>query len=378
VTTYLAPTPEQQALRTMLRSFFAERWSEPELRRVAASESGHDPALWTAMASELGLHGLAVPEELGGGGFEFADQLVVFEEMGRALVGGPFFASVAMAAPLLAALRPDPARDALLADVAAGEKIATVAVSERPTQWDARAVEATATPGADGSFEVSGAKLFVLDGQLAHALLVVARTSAGTAVLLVEPGARGLRVEPMTTIDPTRRQARVLMDSTPARLLTPGYDASAAVQSMCQHAAVALAAEQVGGAQYVLEMAVQYATVREQFGRTIGSFQAVKHQLADLLVQVEAARAALAHAVAAWSDEDGRARAASVAKAFCSEVFVEAADRNIHVHGGIGFTWEHPAHFYFKRALTGEVLLGGPRQHREMIVVDLLAPLEAR
>jgi alkylation response protein AidB-like acyl-CoA dehydrogenase len=375
---YRPPTEEQLALRATLRAFFAERWPETEVRQAAASETGHDPTLWRSMADDLGLHGLAIAESLGGGGFGFVDLLVVFEEMGRALVGGPFFASVGLAAPLLAALGPDPRRDDLLAGIASGTRIATVAVSEQPTRWDARGIATTAI-GSGTDRTVSGTKLFVLDGLLADVLLVVAVVNEGIGVLVVDPDAPGVRVESMQTIDATRRQARVFLDRTPARMLCPGHDAAGAVASMCQHGAVALAAEQVGGSQRVLEMAVAYAKVREQFGRTIGGFQAIKHQLSDLLVSVEAGRAALAHAVAAWQgDPDQRARAASVAKAFCSDVFVDAADRNIHVHGGIGFTWEHPAHLFYKRAVSGEVMLGAPREHREMIAAGLLEPREGR
>jgi alkylation response protein AidB-like acyl-CoA dehydrogenase len=372
MTSYAAPTEEQQALRTTLRAFFRERWPETELRASLELEDGHPRALWDAMADELGLHGIAVPEELGGSGFEFADLLVALEEMGAVLVGGPFFASVAVAAPLLLALPGSADARAEVEAVATGSRVATVAVAERPTRWDTEAI-GTRVDGAGPERRVTGEKLFVLAAEVADTFLVVGRLADGQpAVLAVEPGP-GVDVEPMRTVDLTRRQARVRFDAAAGQLLASGATAQRAVAAMTSAACVALAAEQVGGAQRVVRMAAEYAQVREQFGRPIGSFQAIKHQLSDALVGVEAARAALAHAAGAHGTP-GSARAASVAKAFCSEVYSAAAETTIHVHGGIGFTWEHLAHLYYKRAVTSEVLFGGPRHHRELIARSLLAP----
>ncbi|QIG43725.1 acyl-CoA/acyl-ACP dehydrogenase [Nocardioides anomalus] len=372
MTTYLPPTEEQQALRGTLRVFFRERWPETELRASLELADGHPRGLWRAMADELGLHGVAVPEELGGSGFDYADLLVVLEEMGSALVGGPFFASVALAAPLLLALPDSADVRAELDGVATGARVATVAVAEQPTRWHADTF-GTRVEGAGPERRVTGEKLFVLAAEVADTFLVLGRLPDGQpAVLAVEPGA-GVGVEPMRTVDLTRRQARVRFDGALGHLLATGAAAEEAVATMTSYACVALAAEQVGGAQRVVRMASEYAQVREQFGRPIGAFQAIKHQLSDALVAVEAARAALAHAGAAYGTP-GFARAASVAKAFCSEVYSAAAETTIHVHGGIGFTWEHPAHLYYKRAVTSEVLLGGPRQHREQIAQSLLAP----
>ncbi|RAY16591.1 acyl-CoA dehydrogenase [Actinomadura craniellae] len=371
----LAPTEEQEALRATLRSFFAERWPEEELRAAAGSAHGHDPRLWKAMAEDLGLHGLAIPEDLGGGGFTYPDLLVVFEEMGRALVAGPFFTSVAMASTLLLALPDRDAQERLLPGIAAGERIATVAAVETPTSWDAVRIAAEAT-GTGATRTVTGEKLFVLDAEVADVLLVLVRTEHGTGVAEVGTAAPGVRVEPMATVDPTRRQARVVFESAPATLLAPDHDATPAVRRMCDLAGVALAAEQVGGAQRVLDMATAYAKTREQFGRPIGGFQAVKHLLADQLVSVESARAALGYAAAATVTGAGLPVAASVAQALCSEAFSAAAETNIHVHGGIGFTWEHQAHLYYRRAVSSEVLLGRPRDHRARIAAHLLAPSE--
>jgi alkylation response protein AidB-like acyl-CoA dehydrogenase len=376
VTTYLPPTAEQHALRDTLRAFFRQRWSEDDVRRAIEQPDAHPDRLWQAMAGELGLHGVAIPEGYGGAGFSYADLLVAFEEMGRVLVPGPFFASVAMAAPLLLALEGSRPAEALLPGLAGGTRVVTVAVAEGPTGWDT-AVRTTSAQGSGPERLVSGEKLFVLSADVADTILVVARlTDEGLlGIVAVETGP-AVQVEPLVVIDGTRPQARVRFADAPGRVLAVGAPAESAVAAMAAYAAVALAAEQVGGAQRVLDMAVDYAKVREQFGRPIGGFQAVKHLLAEQLVAVEAARAALAHAVAAYGGP-GFARASSVAKALCSEVYSAAAETNIHVHGGIGFTWEHPAHLFYKRAVTSEVLLGGPRHHRELIAGSLLAPREA-
>ncbi len=372
---YLEPTEEQEALRASLRSYFADRWPESELRATVDSDSGHPETLWRSMADDLGLHGLAVPEELGGGGFTQADLLVAFEEMGRALVAGPFFASVGLAAPLLLAL-PDDAARRLLPGIADGTRIATVAAVETPTAWDPEGARTEAV-GTGDRVALTGEKLFVLDAQVADVLLVLARGEGGPCVVEVDPGHPAVSVVPMPTIDLTRRQARVVLSSAPGRVLATGADASLAVRRMQDLASVALAAEQVGGAQRVLEMAVDHAQGREQFGRPIGGFQAIKHLLADHLVAVESARAALGSAAAAVAADREVGLAASVAQALCSEVYSAVAEAAIHVHGGIGFTWEHPAHLYYKRAVSSEVLLGRPREHRARIAAHLIDEREA-
>mgnify|MGYP001340858401 CR=1 FL=1 len=373
--TFLEPTEEQESLRSMLRSFFAEHWTETDLRAAVDATEGHPQQLWRTMAQDLGLHGMAIPEDLGGGGFTYPDLLVVFEEMGRVLVAGPFFASIGLAAPLLLALPDREAQQRLLPGVADGSRIATVAAVETTTRWDPEHV-ATEAVGAGSERVVTGEKLFVLDAAVADILLVVARTEHGLGVIEVDPAGPGVRIEPTTTIDATRRQARVVLDAASGRLLAPFTDALPAVRRMCDLASIALAAEQVGGARRVVEMSVAYAKTREQFGRPIGGFQAIKHLLADQLVAVESARAALGHAAAAAAVDEGLDLAAGVAQSLCSEVYSAAAEATIHVHGGIGFTWEHMAHFFYKRAVSSEVLLGRPRDHRARIAAHLLTPSE--
>ena len=211
--------------------------------------------------------------------------------------------------------------------------------------------------------------MFVLDGAAADVVLTVARTGEGIGVFWVDGDAAGLTREPLPTMDPTRRQARLdYLDVPATRLRTSSGDGWGLVSDVLDRAAVALAAEQVGVASRALDMAVEYAKVRHQFGRPIGSFQAVKHLLADVLLEVESARAAAHYALLAAENEDPELPAvASLAKAFCSDACLQATEQNIQVHGGIGFTWEHPAHLYLKRAKTSQLLFGDPTYHRELL-----------
>jgi alkylation response protein AidB-like acyl-CoA dehydrogenase len=242
-----------------------------------------------------------------------------------------------------------------------------VALAEASGRWDEAGVTITAS-GAGDSWTVTGEKLYVLDGHTADLILVAARTGAGVSVLAVERGASGLTTTPLSTMDQTRKQARVSFESTPARLIGIDGQGWAAISKMLDLAAVALAAEQVGGAQKVLEMAVEYAKVRVQFGRPIGSFQAIKHKCADMLLEVESAKSAAYYAGwAAAEDNDELPVVASLAKSYCSEAYFHATAENIQIHGGIGFTWEHPAHLYFKRAKSSELLFGDPTYHRELL-----------
>jgi len=242
-----------------------------------------------------------------------------------------------------------------------------VALAEADGRWDEAGVTLHAT-GAVDSWTLTGEKFFVVDGASADVVLVAARTRGGVSVLAVEKGAAGLAAIPMSTLDQTRKQARLAFDATPARLVGREGQGWPAISAMLDLAIVALAAEQAGGTQRVLEMAVEYAKARVQFGRRIGSFQAIKHKCADMLLDVESARSATYYAgqAAAAGDEE-LPILASLAKSCCSEAYSRAAAENIQVHGGIGFTWEHPAHLYFRRAKSSELLFGDPAYHRELL-----------
>ncbi len=369
----LAFSDEQEELRRSVRRFLADKSPESEVRRLMETESGYDAAVWTQMAQQLGLQGLAIPEEYGGSGFSFVELVVVLEEMGRALLCAPFFSSVVLGAAAVMASGDEQVKADVLPGIASGELRATLALTEDSGRWDEAGVttEARASEGSEGSvgsWVLDGHKTFVLDGHTADVILVVARTGGGVSLFLVDGDARGLTRTAMPTMDQTRKQARLVFSSVPARLVGTEGGAWPAVSRALDLAAIALAAEQVGGAQRVLEMSVEYAKVRVQFGRPIGSFQAVKHKCADMLLAVESAKSAAYYAAwAAAEDDEELPVMASLAKAYCSEAYFKAAADNIQIHGGIGFTWDHPAHLYFKRAKSSELILGDPAYHRELL-----------
>ncbi len=362
---------EQEELRAVVRRFLDEKSPEAHVRRLMATPDGYDPLVWKQMAEQLGLHGLIIPEEFGGSGFTYVELIVVLEEMGRALLCAPFFSTVVLAANLLLATNDDAAKKDYLPGIADGSTIATVAIAEASGRWDERSVTVVATPtgsALDAPWTLSGEKLYVLDGDVSNLILVAARTAAGVSVFAIDSGAAGYEATPLTTVDQTRKQARLKFSDTPARLIGLDGEGWTAIAKMLDLAAVALAAEQVGGAQKVLDMAVGYAKIRMQFGRPIGSFQAIKHKCADMLLEVESAKSAAYYAGwAAAEDNEELPVVASLAKSYCSEAYFHCAAENVHIHGGIGFTWEHPAHLYFKRAKSSELLFGDPTYHRELL-----------
>ncbi|MFK0288108.1 acyl-CoA dehydrogenase family protein [Streptomyces sp. NPDC090499] len=363
---------EQDELRKVVRSFLAKHSDEAAVRRLAADPRGHDPVVWRRMAGELGLQGLAVPEQYGGSGFGYADLGIVFEEAGRALLCGPYFATVALAAETLLRCDDEQARRDLLPGIATGDTVATLALTEDDGRWDAPGIRLTARDTADG-WRLTGTKTYVPDGHLADLLLIAARTPAGISLFAVDAEAPGLTRTPLPTLDQTRKQARLEWTDTPARLLGTEGTAWPALERTLATASVLLAAEQVGGAAAALDAAVDYARIRVQYGRPIGSFQGIKHKCADMLVEIESARSAAYAGLWALDagDDTETAVAAALAQAFCSEAFTRVAGDNIQVHGGIGFTWEHPAHLYLKRAKSSEVLLGTPSYHRELLAIRL-------
>jgi alkylation response protein AidB-like acyl-CoA dehydrogenase len=319
------------------------------------------------MAEQMGLPGLIVPEEFGGSGFGYIELIVVLEEMGRALLCAPYFSSVVLAANTLMHGASDEIKKELLPGIASGETIATLALTEESGRWGRDGITVQATPAGDG-WKVTGTKLYVLDGHVADLILVAASTDAGVGLFVTEATADGLTRTPLSTMDQTRKQARLEFAGTPVRPIGGDGDAWPVLERVLDLAAVALAAEQVGGAQRVLDMAVAYAKERVQFGRPIGSFQAIKHKCADMLLEVESAKSAAYYAGWCASEMNDELPAmASMAKAYCSEAYFHCAAENIQIHGGIGFTWEHPAHLYFKRAKSSELIFGDPTYHRELL-----------
>jgi alkylation response protein AidB-like acyl-CoA dehydrogenase len=368
---------EREEFRQSVRGFLRDTSPEPEVRRLMATADGYDPAVWQRMAAELGLQGLAIPEEHGGSGYGFNDLAVVFEEMGRVLLCAPYFSTVGLAANALLVAGDQEAQREFLPGIASGETVATVALTEDSGRWDEGGVALTASPAGT----LTGHKNYVVDGHVATLVLVVARTGDGFGVFAVDGDARGLIRTPLVTLDQTRKQARLEFADTPARNVGSIHDTQdpsgqgtgwSVIARILDRAAAVLAAEQAGGAQRCLELAGDYANQRVQFGREIGSFQAIKHKCANMLIEVESAKSAAYYAAwAAAEAPDELELAAPMAKAYCSEAFFHAAAETIQIHGGIGFTWEHPAHLYFRRAKTSELLLGHPAYHRELLAQRL-------
>jgi alkylation response protein AidB-like acyl-CoA dehydrogenase len=358
---------EQQELRDSVRRFLADRAPLRRARELMDSDDGLDREVWAQAGTQLGLQGIAIPEEYGGSGFSFAEQAIVLEELGASLYGGPYLASAVLAATALLASHDEAARQEFLPGIADGATIATLAFTEDDGAWDPGAIRLGAAKHGDG-WVLDGHKSFVLDGHTAGLVLTVAVTDEGLSLFAVDAPATGLTVTPLPTLDQTRKLARLGFASVPARLIGAPGDGASVLSASLDVAAIALAAEQLGGAQRALDMAVDYAKVRRQFGRPIGSFQAIKHRCADLLLEVESLRSAVAYAASAVADGSAEVPVvASLVKAYASDVYFHAAAENIQIHGGIGFTWEHDAHLYFKRAKSSELFLGDGSYHRERL-----------
>jgi alkylation response protein AidB-like acyl-CoA dehydrogenase len=368
--TGISSAAELTELRDSVRGFLSARSGEQQVRAAIETERGYDDALWRQMAGQLGLPGLALPEEYGGDGFGFTELQVALEELGRFLTPSPFFASVVLAAGAILATGDEVAAQAYLPGIASGTTTATLAVAESPGQWSFDGLTAMARPNGDG-WLLSGTKQFVLNGATADLIVVAAHTPQGPAFLAVHAGAPGLTRTALKTLDLTRPMATLELERVPATLIGAVGAARRALDAVLDRAMTALAAEQAGAARACLEASASYARERHQFGRPIGSFQAVKHKCADMLVKVELAQAAATEAArAAAGDPDAAPlpQAAAVAHAVCSEGFMFVAMENIQVHGGIGFTWEHPAHLYFRRAKASQLMFGGPGFYYEHLL----------
>jgi alkylation response protein AidB-like acyl-CoA dehydrogenase len=366
---------DQEALRETARSFLASHSSSQAIRAAMASERGWDADVWRRIAAELGWPALLVPDEYGGLGLGAVELVALMEEMGAALLCSPFFASVCLGGTAIQLGGTAEQMRAHLPGIASGETIATLAYTEANGRWDARAITATARADGDG-FALEGVKTFVPDAASADLLVVAARRPGssgeeGVSLFVVAADAPGVARRALPTIDQTRRQGEVRLDRVRVgreALLGAEGGGWEVLERTVDRALVALAAEQVGGAQRCLDLAVEYAKQRVQFGRPIGSFQAIKHKCADLLVLVESARSAAYYAGAAAAADDPELPVlASLAKAVCSDAYFRCAADAIQIHGGVGFTWELDCHLYFKRAKSSETLLGDAAYHRERV-----------
>ena len=370
---------EQQELRNVVRDFLADHSSEAEVRRLMGSEAGYDPQVWQRLAGELGLVGLVIPEEFGGGGFGWVELGVVLEETGRALLCAPFLSTVALAVPVLISGDPEVAKEYLPA-IVAGETIATLALTEETGSWDPKDVTTRAERDGDG-WRISGHKTFVPDGALADLVLTVARTPDGIGLFAVEAAAPGVGRRRLPTMDQTRPQAAIDLDGVGARPVLLEGPGTPVLRQALHRAAIAIAAEQVGGADKALDLAVEYAKVRTQFGRPIGSFQAIKHMCAEMLLQVESARSAALHRPArrgrgvAGAGRHGQPGAGLLHRRVPRRRR-GAASRST---AASGVTWEHPAHLYFKRATSSaQFLLGDADRHRELFAAGAARVTAAR
>ena len=367
---------EQEELRDTARAFLRESSTGDQIRAVMATERGYDTEVWKRIALDLGWPAILIPEEYDGLGLTYIDLVALLEETGRALLCSPFFSSVCLGANALLVAASEEQKAAYLPGIAAGETTATLAFTEANGRWDAAAIETVARRDGD-DYVLSGVKKFVPDGHFADLLIVAARdegTSGEDGVGLFAVPADAVERRLLATMDQTRKQAEVTLRDVrlpaSARLGGEGAEASgwAALEKVLQLAAVAVAAEQVGGAQQCLDLSVAYAKERVQFGRPIGSFQAIKHKCADMMVEVESARSASYYAGCMAAENNTQlAEVASLAKAYCSDAFFHCAAESIQIHGGVGFTWEYDVHLYFKRAKSTETFLGSPAHHRELV-----------
>jgi len=361
-------TPEQAEMRTVLRSFFAQVSSDEAVREAGDLAGGFDPAIWSRLAG-MGMLGAHVPVEFGGGGAGFVELAILLEEAGRSLFGGPLLSSALLAttALLIADAR---GSKRLLSELSAGQLIGTVA----PFPHDGESRGRVHASLRSGSWFLTGEAAFVLDGESADLILVFADTPAGPSLYRVTGGAAGLERTGMETLDLSRRHSRLTFEETPAQLVG-GQGGGHEIASRLMDIGVALlAAEQLGVAERMLELTVSYASSREQFGQPIGSFQAVKHQCAEMLVEVELMRSITYYAVALAARGDEELPIASpAAAAFTGEACFRIVSRALHLHGGIGFTWEHPSHLFFRRAKADEVLFGDARFHRGVLSKRLIA-----
>lgn len=349
---------ERTQLREAVRELLADACTEDDVRRVMQTDEGFDRHLWRRLADQ-GVAGMLVEEEYGGVGFGARELEAVAEETGAALLPSPLLSSAVLTVALVRAVGSDADKRRLLPALADGTAIGTVALTGPAGSWTAAGVDVREVDG-----RLSGSAHYVTFGQVADVVLVVARAADGVGVFEVDVDAAGFKRSAATVFDPTVRLSTFTFDGVPARRLgTRGWDA---VGEALDLAVIALAGEQVGGARRMFDVTVEYLKTRVQFGRPIGGFQALKHMAADLLVEVESATSAARHAAAAHADGgEGAEGAVALAGFACAETYRTVTMAAIQLHGGIGFTWEHPAHLYARRARTGVQLFGSPRLFRE-------------
>ena len=360
---------EQEAFRDVLRRFFSDRSPTTEVRRQMEGGTGHDPEVWRAFAAELGAAAIHVPEAYGGAGLGVSELAIAAEEAGRALACLPFFGSSVMAATAILQAGSESQKRSLLPGIAAGDGIAALAAAEPDGDWEPDSIAMSAVD-SDGGHRLAGVKTHVLDGMAADTIVAVAREADGSLGLFALPAdSPGLVRRPLDAMDPTRRLARLEFGDVPAERLGEAGVGEPAYARTYDTALVCLANEMVGGAERLREDALEYVSMRIQFGRPIASFQVTKHKAADMLLDVELAKSAAYYAAAAPDeDDDDLSATASLAKAGASDAYIRTAVHAVQMHGGIGFTYDNDTHLWFKRAKSSEAFLGTASAHRERMM----------
>lgn len=359
----------QKLFKDSARQLFAQECPPAVVREMIESGHTYSEEIWQKLV-EQGWTGLMFDEQDGGMGLGMVEMAVAFEEMGRALVPGAFLSSVALAGPLIQKACSPAYRTKRLSDIADGKSKATLALLEESASWDIDSVRLAAT-AVDGGVKLNGKKLFVPDASVSDYIIVAARLGTDIVLCFVDRNATGVAVKPMPSIDSTRQLyevqfSNVMVAAQDAMGNSP--TARLALEHALDVATLAVSAEMVGGMQWIMDTTVEYAKTRKQFGKPIGQFQAVQHHCANMLLMTESARSAVYYA--AWLMEDDPAQAplaVSMAKAYASDSYREVGNLGIQVHGGIGFTWDEPLHFYYKRAKASELMFGDATYHRERI-----------
>lgn len=358
-------SPEQEEFRATVRRFLSDKSPMSEVRRLMETEEGFDQAVWSQMVSQLGITAVMIPERFGGFGLGQVEAGIIFEELGRCLACLPYFSTVGMGVSILLASGDEEVCKMLLPGVVDGVTRLGLCVWEAGNNWDIEGL----TTAASQDTRITGRKTYVIDGLTATQLLLLGNDGDGQKSLyLIDADSPTLYKSSLSTLDLTRKLAEISFNATPARLVgEKGMGASYYFQ-MLNRALISMASEQVGSAQAILDMAVSYSLNRRQFGRPVGSFQAIKHKCADMLVEIESAKSASYYA--SWvadNDQSNLEIAAYTAKSYCSTVLSRTAEENIQIHGGIGFTWEHDAHLYLKRAKSSEQIFGTPAEFRDRL-----------
>ncbi len=362
-------TAEQQQFREMVHRFLGEKSPATEVRRLMETADGFDPHVWRQLSEELGLTALIIPEQYGGAGFGFTELGIALEEMGRTLLCAPFLSSAVLATSAILNAASEEQKQSLLPELASGRIRAALALTGERGCWQSPGEDLLASR-ADRHPVLHGVSSFVVDGHSADLIIAVARSDSGPCAFYgVRADAKGLERTPLQSLDATRKLARLRFDGVPAERLGDTADAEAALAQTLDQVVIALASEQVGGAQALFDAALAYSKMRMQFGRVIGSFQAIKHRFADMLIQLELAKSGARYAAAAIDAGDPEVPVlAPLVRSAASEAYMNMAAEVIQIHGGIGFTWDQDTHLWFRRAKSSEVFLGDPAFHRELMM----------